>query len=312
MNFLYGTLTSAAPLLLASTGALVSEYSGAMAIFLDGLITLSAFFCFAFTIWTKSFLLGIFLAIFAGLSFTALMALLIEKLNANRFLAALALNLIYASLSTTFSSIFFGTRGVLTNQAFVFMPEKARLITNFFAYLVFLCIYLLLKHTKTGLYIRICGSDPQVLHAKGINIFKIIGNKKLELLILLLPFIGLIFLLIGGINIFKIRLYAWIIAAALGSCAGCIMSIRLSSFVPNISSGTGWTALAAVFLAKKNTAAIAGAVLAFSLTQYGANNLQNIEAFKSLPPSFLLSLPYISALLLILFFPQIQQRKLKL
>ena len=204
MNFLYGTLTSAAPLLLASTGALVSEYSGAMAIFLDGLITLSAFFCFAFTIWTKSFLLGIFLAIFAGLSFTALMALLIEKLNANRFLAALALNLIYASLSTTFSSIFFGTRGVLTNQAFVFMPEKARLITNFFAYLVFLCIYLLLKHTKTGLYIRICGSDPQVLHAKGINIF-------------------------------KIRLYAWIIAAALGSCAGCIMSIRLSSFVPNIS-----------------------------------------------------------------------------
>ena len=29
----------------------------------------------------------------------------------------------------------------------------------------------------------------------------IIGNKKLELLILLLPFIGLIFLLIGGINI---------------------------------------------------------------------------------------------------------------
>lgn len=281
MNFLYGTLTSAAPLLLASTGALVSEYSGAMAIFLDGLITLSAFFCFAFTIWTKSFLLGIFLAIFAGLSFTALMALLIEKLNANRFLAALALNLIYASLSTTFSSIFFGTRGVLTNQAFVFMPEKARLITNFFAYLVFLCIYLLLKHTKTGLYIRICGSDPQVLHAKGINIF-------------------------------KIRLYAWIIAAALGSCAGCIMSIRLSSFVPNISSGTGWTALAAVFLAKKNTAAIAGAVLAFSLTQYGANNLQNIEAFKSLPPSFLLSLPYISTLLLILFFPQIQQRKLKL
>lgn len=32
----------------------------------------------------------------------------------------------------------------------------------------------------------------------------IIGNKKLELLILLLPFIGLIFLLIGGTNIFKI------------------------------------------------------------------------------------------------------------
>lgn len=32
----------------------------------------------------------------------------------------------------------------------------------------------------------------------------IIGNKKLELLILLLPFVGLIFLLIGGINIFKI------------------------------------------------------------------------------------------------------------
>lgn len=32
----------------------------------------------------------------------------------------------------------------------------------------------------------------------------IIGSKKLELLLLLIPFMGLIFLLIGGINIFKI------------------------------------------------------------------------------------------------------------
>lgn len=133
----------------------------------------------------------------------------------------------------------------------------------------------MLRYSRIGLYIRISGSDANVLRAKGIDV----------------P---------------AVRITAWIFAAAFGAVSGCILSLKISSFVPNIASGTGWTALAAVFLGKKNTAAIIAAVLVFAASQYGANNLQNAAIFKSIPPAFLLSLPYLSALLLILLVPKKQ------
>ena len=43
MSALTDMLVSAVPLILASSGALVSELAGVMAVFIDGIINLSAF-----------------------------------------------------------------------------------------------------------------------------------------------------------------------------------------------------------------------------------------------------------------------------
>ncbi len=279
MSLITGILSISAPLLLASMAALISELSGCMALFLDGLINLCAFLCFAFTVHTNSVYLGIALSASVSTVFIITMAFVIEKLNANRFLAALAINLLCSALCSTLSSIIFKTRGVLTATSFVFPAIQTRFVTSISAYLVVTVLCLFLKFTKTGLYIRICGSDAQVLHAKGTDVT-------------------------------KIRLIAWGIAGLAGAFAGCILSLRISSFVPNISSGIGWTALAVVFLGKKNTAAIVSAVLIFAAAQYGSNNIQNIAALKSIPSAVLLSLPYFCSLLLILIFPQIQPAEL--
>ena len=91
-------------------------------------------------------------------------------------------------------------------------------------------------------------------------------------------------------------------AAFYASCAGCILPFTLSSYVPNISSGRGWTALAVVFLGRKNTAAVFAAVFVFAAAQYAANNIQNITG--SVTPALLISLPYIVALLLIFVLPR--------
>ena len=277
MNFILGSIITSSPLLLASMAALTSEFSGCMALFLDGLINLCAFLCFAFTVATKSPVYGILLTIVTSVSFITVMAYTIEKLNANRFLAALAINLLCNALSSTLSSIFFNTRGVLTDSDFVFAATQTKLISTVISYIIVILCYVFLKFTKAGLYIRISGSDSTVLYSKGTNVT-------------------------------QIRLLSWAIATALGALAGSFLSLRISSFVPNISSGIGWTALAVVFLGKKNTAAIIAAVLVFSASQYGANNLQSIEMFKNIPPAFLLSMPYFCAILLILLTPQIRQK----
>lgn len=273
MNFIYGTLSLSAPLLLVSTGALISEYSGCMALFLDGIINLSAFLCFAGTVLFHSVIAGIAFSLFSCMLFISIAALLVEKLHANRFLASLALNLLATALASLLSSILFHTRGVLTDSEYTFHAGATRLITTYIAFAISIAGFLMLRFTRIGLHIRIAGNDAQVLRAKGINVF-------------------------------LVRLYAWILATAFASLSGCILSLRLSSFVPNIASGMGWTSLVVVFLGKKKTAAIITAVLIFALAQYGANNIQNITLFKSITPALLLSLPYLCALLLILLLPQ--------
>ena len=99
-----------------------------------------------------------------------------------------------------------------------------------------------LKYGRHGLYLRVTGSDADVLKAKGVNP----GN---------------------------LRSLSWCLAALYASLAGILLTLRLSSFVPNISSGRGWMALAAVFLGKKKPLRIVAAVIIFCLADIFAANI---------------------------------------
>lgn len=264
-------ISSSIPLVLVAIGALMSEYTGRMALFLDGLVNLSAFLCFAFTIVTKNVFLASFLSITVCSIFIALVERITTKTKANPFLIGLALNLLCSAIASMISSFAFNTRGVLTSlELFSFDAKLARNITSLTGIILIILFLSILYKTKKGLYFRITGSDAKVLEARGINT----DHYKLS---------------------------GWIGAAVFGSIAGCFLSIRLSSFVPNISSGRGWTALAAVYLGKKNAAAVIGAAFILSAADFAASNAQNISLFATVPSSILLALPYIVSIILILF-----------
>lgn len=91
----------------------------------------------------------------------------------------------------------------------------------------------------------------------------------------------------------------WVIAGMYASSAGCFLTMKICSFVPNISSGRGWLALAAVFLGKKNPIKIIIFVTIFCIAELTAANLQNF--IPQLPSSVLISFPYIIALCLVFF-----------
>ncbi len=265
MTFL-SLLAYACPLILCSLGALFTEYAGCLALFLDGLVSFSSFMFYSFTLATGSAFSGALITCICAIAITIIFSFLVEKFGANLFIAAISMNLLFGALCSCFSSIFFGTRGVLASELFHFNPQWAQVSAVIISAVLIALALFFLGHCRLGLYIRVAGSDADVLKAKGVE-----------------PC--------------YIRSLSWSIAALYGSTAGILLAMRLSSFVPNISSGRGWMALAAVFLGKKKPLRIVAAVLIFCLADIFSANIQNY--ITGIPSSFLISLPYLFSLLLI-------------
>lgn len=259
-------LASACPLILCAVGALFSEYAGSLALFMEGLISFSAFLAFYFSFISGSANIGFLLSIFVSVIIVFCFGLLIEKMKGQRFIAAISLNLLFSAVISLMSNLAFGTRGVLTSNLFTFKVSKVQNYTICFTVIALTIGIYILRKTKLGLYIRITGSDSDVLMAKGVN-----------------PV--------------YCRIASWCFSAFFAAAAGGLLVFRLSSFVPNISSGRGWMALAAVFLGKKKAKRIIISVFIFCLADILASNIQNVYPF--IPSSVMLSLPYIVVLLMI-------------
>ncbi len=270
MNTLTDILAAGVPLLLASSGALVSELAGVMAVFIDGAINLSAFLFYTFTDICNSPFPGAFFSCLICMILLCLISLFTEKTGANPFLAGLAFNLFSNGVISLFSSVIYKTQGVLSSSQLLnsSTAQTARTILTPSAYILILLFAFLLQKSKTGRRLRITGSDPDVLFERGVN-----------------PSFY--------------RTISWILSGFSASLAGIFLVLQVSSFVPNISSGRGWIALAAVFLGRKKSTGIAAAVLVFAAAEYASNILQS----SSIPSGLLLALPYAAALVLFIVIP---------
>lgn len=262
---MFEILVFACPLLLASAGALYSEYTGTLALYLEGIITFSAFLTFALTVITDNFILASLITTIIISSITLFCGWIIERFHANVFISSLGLNLFFAGISSFLSAMIFKTRGVLFSPLFAFTKSYVLIYSIIITVLLLSAGGYLLFFTQKGVYFRTTGSDANVLCVKGINI----SNYKIA---------------------------SWAIAGVFASQAGALLAIRISSFVPNISAGRGWMALAAVYLGKKKLWKIIIFVLIFCGADYFGANIQNV--IPGLPSSLLIALPYLAVFLL--------------
>jgi len=273
MNAAFSILSIMAPLLLLTLGALVSEYGGRLAMFMEHIINFSAFLCYTFSLLTGSVVSGVFLSLIVSTLSVFFLEQISSRLKANMFLVSLSMNLLFQASSTFLSVLIFKTRGVLYSADFSFPAVHAKIITTIFCILFSLLLIFILKKTSLGLCLRICGSDSEVLRSQGMS------PEKFKSL-------------------------SWVIASLAASFCGCTYCIRLSSFVPGMSGGRGWTALAAVFLGRKHPSLAVVAAGVFAVSEYCSSNIQNIAIFANIPSSILLALPYLVSLILILIVPQ--------
>ena len=259
-GLLNGLLNSAAPLMLAGLGALLSDLSGALGIFIEGFMITGAFFSWIFAGWA--------LARFVRLS------------GANPFIAGLALNLAASGVTLSLSAVWFGTKGVLQNPEIKIpgpvvlplidnIPLLGKIVSgqNPFTYTAWafaLVIAIGLKRSVPGFRLLASGLSPNVAEERGVR-----PGLYLE--------------------------GAWALAAFLAALAGAALTFRGGSYSPGGIAGRGWIALAAVYLGFRRVWGVALAAILFSFAGLLGYTLQS---FGALPATALLGLPSVLALLL--------------
>ena len=276
-----GLLNSAAPLMMAGLGALLSDLSGTLGIFTEGFMISGAFFSWVFAGWTGSAFWGTVLS--AALAALAgwLLARFVRVSGANPFIAGLALNLAASGITLSLSAAWFGTKGVLFNPSIKIPgPVIIPLVDNIpllgsilsgqnpFTYAAWawtVIIAIALNRTVPGLRLRASGLSPDTAAERGIQ-----PGLYLE--------------------------GAWALAAFLAALAGAALTFRVGAYAPGGIAGRGWIALAAVYLGFRKVWGVVLAAIVFTLAERLGYGVQSLGA---LPATALLGLP--SALALILY-----------
>ncbi len=271
LSIIPALLPAASPLLLATLGALVSEHAGVLAVFLDGAINFGGFVCIAATGATGNPVAGITAAIVLTVLLMFSVSRFTERTGANPFLTALAVNLLSSGLTSLGSSAWFGTRGTVALEGIAFAPVRQAYFPA--SIVATAAVAFFLTRTIPGISLRAAGSASEALVARGAD---------------------------PG----KYRTLSWCIASFFAACAGSMLTLDLGAWVPNVSAGRGWTALAAVYLGYKKPWLCAAAVLAFAGAEYATNVLQGLG---KMPATIILGLPYALALMVFMLVPHRRQ-----
>jgi simple sugar transport system permease protein len=267
-----GLLSSAAPLLLASLGALISECAGTLAIFTEGFIEAGAFAHYFFARVSGSALAAAFFTFFLTGVLGWAFARAVQKLNANPFIASLGANLLLEGGITSLSLVLFGEKAVLRglgspglarSALLEKIPVLGKLIFPLSPFVLAALVFYIagdaaLNRTMPGLRLRAAGASPLAVRERGLNpdMYSAAG---------------------------------WAFAAALAGLAGAALTWRSAAFVPFSAGGRGWLALAAVYLGMKNIWGCAAAALVFAAAErvsFAAQgtSLASATALQGLPP----------------------------
>lgn len=188
INFLFAAIKMGTPLMLGTTGEIVTEKSGSLNLGVEGMMAMGAIMGYIVAATANNLFLGILCA-FLFASFGALIfAFLTVTLQANQNVTGLALTIFGVGIYK-----FIGQSMMVSNK-YPFM--KSNLINalaekpipllgdipyigklffshSIFVYLAaFLCIlfWIYLKYTKTGLKVRSLGENPGAADASGVNV----------------------------------------------------------------------------------------------------------------------------------------------
>jgi general nucleoside transport system permease protein len=270
-------LRLATPIILASTGELVSERAGVLNLSLDGMI-LSAAFAAAWGSWVcGSPLAGLGIAIVASLLLAWLQALLSVTLCANQLVVGIGFNILATGGTTFLYREIFGTLSRQTVPSFAALnlpvlrdipllgPTLFSQTGLVYAGLLLVVVtWALLRYTSFGLSVRAAGEAPQA------------ADK-------------------AGIKVRRIRYLGVLYAGAMAGIAGAYLSIADSNaFTEGMSNGAGYLAITAVIFGGWKPWKTLGACLLFGF----ATALQFLVPALNLdvPVALLLMLPYVLAL----------------
>jgi simple sugar transport system permease protein len=295
-SILAGGIVLAVPILFASIGELYNQRAGVINLGIEAIMTLTAFIALWVTFETGNYFLGTIAAIVAGGLIAIIHGFATISMRVNQLIAGLLMLTLANGIANFLNSmVIAGIREELLIDPFAYItavpsvrPLQAIEIPllsnipvlgkiffqhNIYVYLAFFLVVvfgLLLYKTTWGLKIRAVGENPQACDA-------------------------------AGINVNRIRHFGVIFSGAMAGLAGAAITLGyIGLYDSGITAGRGWIAIIVIIFARWNPYRLVFGALIFGLGYSLAANL--IGSGTGVSYYFLLTIPYLVALIVIILF----------
>lgn len=269
-------IAASVPLLLAASGELVVERAGVLNLGIEGMMIVGAACGFVGAYLTGSTFVGALFGIAGGVALSAVFALVAFGFAVNQVATGLALTILAVGTSGLIGAGFVGVRIEPTPHLYIplltDLPLVGRILfgQDAFVYVSVILvagIWLFLYRTRAGLVLRAVGDNHTSAHALGYSVLKI----------------------------------RWLAVAFGGGCAGLggayLPLAYTPFFVPEMTAGRGWIALALVVFASRRPGRLVGGAFLF-----GAMTILQLHAQSAgigIPSQLLSSLPYLACIVVL-------------
>jgi simple sugar transport system permease protein len=270
-------IAASTPLLLAAAGELVVERAGVLNLGVEGMMIMGAACGFAGAYFTGSTFCGAALGVASGIAMAAVFGFLTLGLAVNQVAAGLALTILGIGLSGLIGSGFVGERitpaPALDLPVLTGLPFVGRILfgENAFVYCSLALIggiWWFLYRTRSGLVLRAVGDN----HASAYTL---------------------------GHPVLPIRMLAVLFGGACAGLGGAFLPLAYTPFfIPGMTAGRGWIALAlVVFASWLPGRLVVGAYL------FGAVTILQLHAQGAglgVPSQLMTSLPYLATIIVLI------------
>jgi simple sugar transport system permease protein len=295
-TILASTLRVATPLILCSLAGTLSERSGVIDLGLEGKMLSTAFAAAAMGVFSGSLVLAVAAAIAVGIALSMLHGFACVTHRGDQVVMGMAINMTAAGLTVVLGIAWFKQGGQTLPipdavrlepwfgglaAALTKVPLAGPVIAGLFGHvaLVYLAfalvgvVWWLLYRTRVGLRLRATGENPAMVDAAGVSVR------------------GLRYLALAGNGV-------------LTALAGCHLVLALNpQFLPNMTAGRGYMALAAMIFGKWHPLGALMACLLFGFLDALSIRLQGASiGGVGVPVQAIQALPYVLTVVLLAGF----------
>jgi general nucleoside transport system permease protein len=276
VNFILTVITASTPLLLAASGELVVERAGVLNLGLEGMMIMGAACGFAGAYASGSVFVGALCGVVAGMAMAAVFGFLTLGLAVNQVATGLALTILGAGLSGLIGSGFVGERITPAPQLYLpvltDLPVIGRILFGqdafvYFSIALVIGIWIFLYRTRAGLVLRAVGDNHTSAHALGYPVL-------------------------------TIRMLAVLFGGACAGLAGAFLPLAYTPFfIPGMTAGRGWIALALVVFASWRPGRLVAGAYLFGAVTFLQLSVQGLGL--GIPPQLMSSLPYLATVVVL-------------
>ena len=272
-------LQQAVTITIAAQGELVTEKSGILNIGLEGVMLLGAFtaagidtsFQHQFGAWSP--VVGLTCGMVVGIAANFLFALMSTRIHVDQVVAGIGVNIFALGINYVLSATYYNVDGTpranTIPQVFQVpgLPKDLGGISSLeiAMFVLPVLVYFLLNRTTFGLHVKATGENPKAAEA-------------------------------AGLDVARIRILATSLGGAMLGVAGGYLTVSLnSSYVPDITLGIGFIALAAVIAGAWNPFYALGIGIVFGILLGSEHVLTVVYGVTTTDPLYVLlsTLPYV-------------------